>query len=88
MSSPIEAVRRTNEEALKATAPEKIQDSLKKHRPLDGVAIVPPGMEDMNGRIYNYEEGTDMMIENGGNYKRWSGVVGYCRVTSSGFHLF
>ncbi|KAG7005844.1 bifunctional dTDP-4-dehydrorhamnose 3,5-epimerase/dTDP-4-dehydrorhamnose reductase [Physcia stellaris] len=75
MSSPIEAVRFTNEEALKATAPERIEDSLKKHRPLDGVAIVPPGMEDMNGRTYNYEEGTDMMIENGGNYKRWPGVT-------------
>ena len=87
MSSPIEAVRFTNEEALKATAPERIQDSLKKHRPLDGVAIVPPGMEDMYGRTYNYEEGTDMMIENGGNYKRWPGVVCYCRLTSVGFHL-
>lgn len=75
VNSPIEAVRSTNEEALKATPPEKVQDSLKKHRPLDGVAVVPPGLQDMNGKIYNYEEGTDMMIENGGNYKRWPGVV-------------
>lgn len=27
------------------------------------------------GRSYDYEEGADMMIENGGNYKRWPGVV-------------
>lgn len=73
--SPVAAVRSTNEEALKATPPEMIQDSLKQHKPLDGVAIVPPGMQDINGTTYNYEEGTDMMIENGGNYKRWSGVV-------------
>ena len=73
--SPVAAVQGTNEEALKATPPEMIQDSLKQHKPLDGVAIVPPGMQDINGNTYNYEEGTDMMIENGGNYKRWSGVV-------------
>jgi hypothetical protein len=41
--SPVEAVRASNEEALKATPKEKIQDSIEKHRPLDGVAIVPPG---------------------------------------------
>ena len=75
VNSPIAAVRETNEEALKATPPEKIQDSLKKHRPLDGIAMVPPGETDQMGRRYDYEEGTDMMIENGGNYKRWPGVV-------------
>ena len=75
MRSPVEAVRSTNEEALKATPPEKIQDSLRRHRPLDGVAIIPPGMQDRDGRTYDYEEGTDLMIENGGNYKRWPGVV-------------
>ena len=74
--SPVAAVRMTNEEALKATPPEKVLDSLKEHRPLDGVAIVPPGMQAMNGRTYQYEEGTDLMIEDGGNYKRWPGVVG------------
>ena len=41
--SPVEAVRVSNEEALKATPKEKIQDSIEKHRPLDGVAMVPPG---------------------------------------------
>ena len=74
-SSPVEAVRDTNLEALKATPREMIQDSIARHRPLDGVASVPPGMADENGRVYNYREGTDLMIEDGGNYKRWPGVV-------------
>lgn len=74
-SSPIEAVKGTNQEALKATPEEKIQDSLRKHMPLDGTAAVPPGIPDREGRVYNYEEGTDMMVENGGNYKRWPSVV-------------
>ena len=76
--SPVEAVSATNEETLRATPREMIQDSVKKHRPLDGVAMVPPGMEDRYGNVYNYQEGADMMIENspeGGAYKRWPGVV-------------
>ncbi|KAL8936142.1 MAG: hypothetical protein Q9216_005090 [Gyalolechia sp. 2 TL-2023] len=73
-NSPIEAVAATNSEALKATAEEKITDSIRKHRPLDGVAMVPPGQADRIGRVYKYEEGTDLMIEDGGNYKRWPGV--------------
>lgn len=74
-NSPLEAVATSNREALKATPREKIIDSIRKHRPLDGVAMVPPGMPDREGRVYNYEEGTDLMIEEGGNYKRWPGVV-------------
>lgn len=76
-NSPIEAVSATNEEALKATPREMIKDSLEKHRPLDGVAMVPPGMVDRYGHSYNYQEGTDMMTEasaEGGAYKRWPGV--------------
>ena len=76
-NSPIEAVSATNEEALKATPRELVKDSVEKHRPLDGVATVPPGMEDRYGNIYTYREGTDMMIEGnpeGGAYKRWPGV--------------
>jgi len=77
VNSPIEAVSTTNEEALKATPREMVKDSVEKHRPLDGVASVPPGIEDRYGNKYNYREGTDMMIENnpeGGAYKRWPGV--------------
>lgn len=74
-SSPVVAVAETNRETLKATPVENLQDSLERHRPLDGVAVVPPGMKDKFGRTYQYEEGTDMMRELGGDYKRWPGVV-------------
>ena len=76
-SSPLEAVSGTNAEALKATPREMVKDSVEKHRPLDGVAMVPPGISDQHGNTYNYNEGTDMMIEGnpeGGAYKRWPGV--------------
>ncbi|KAI4273623.1 MAG: hypothetical protein LQ337_004506 [Flavoplaca oasis] len=73
-NSPIEAVAGTNAEALRATPDEKVIDAVRKHRPLDGVAMVPPGQADREGRIYKYDEGTDLMIEDGGNYKRWPGV--------------
>ena len=86
LHSPVAAVRNTNEETLKATPPEMLLDSLRRHRPLDGVASVPPGMQDKHGKTYEYEEGTNMMIENGGNYKRWPGMV--CRYSTSRFGLF
>lgn len=73
-NSPVAALRQSNNEALRATPPEKIRDSLNEHRPLDGVAMVPPGHLDMFGRRYNYKEGEDMMRDLGGNYKRWPGV--------------
>ncbi|KAL9610199.1 MAG: hypothetical protein Q9167_005076 [Letrouitia subvulpina] len=72
-NSPLEAVAASNQEALKATPKERVIDSIRQHRPLDGVAMVPPGQSDRGGRYYNYEEGTDVMIEEG-NYKRWPGV--------------
>jgi hypothetical protein len=77
-SSPVAALEDSNREALKATPAEKIKDALEKHKPLDGVAVVPPGERDQLGRVYNYEEGTDMMREGnpeGGAYKRYSGEV-------------
>ncbi|KAK0914384.1 hypothetical protein LTR02_001769 [Friedmanniomyces endolithicus] len=71
--SPVAALQTTNEEALKATPRENIKDAVNRHKPLDGVAFVPPGMPDKFGRTYNYEEGTDMAGEPGGDagYKRW-----------------
>jgi hypothetical protein len=72
--SPIAAVKDSNEEALKATPREAVIDALTKHRPIDGVAITPPGMADRFGRILDYEEGTDLMREPGADYKRWPGV--------------
>lgn len=76
-SSPVAAVARTNEEALKATPHEKVMDSVQRHRPLDGVAAYPPGTTDRNGQRYDYTEGENMMLDEraeGGAYKRWAGV--------------
>ncbi|KAH6637878.1 hypothetical protein C7974DRAFT_149480 [Boeremia exigua] len=75
--SPVAAVQESNEEALRATPRENIKDALERHRPLEGVATVPPGMTDRFGRVYNYEEGTDMQRDplNHGDYKRIPGVV-------------
>lgn len=74
-TSPLAALKTSNQEALKATPKENIQDAVEKHKPLDGTAIIPPGHSDKFGRTYNYQEGTDMMREAGGDYKRWTGVV-------------
>ena len=76
--SPVEAVSTVNEEALKATPREMVKDSVEKHRPLDGTAMIPPGMRDRYGNKYEYEEGTDMMRANnpeGGAYRRWPDMV-------------
>ncbi|KAH3948157.1 hypothetical protein HBH98_206780 [Parastagonospora nodorum] len=71
--APIEAVRESNEEALRATPRENIADAVSKHRPLEGVANIPPGMPDRFGRVLNYEEGADLQREPGGDYRRWPG---------------
>ncbi|KIV85814.1 hypothetical protein PV11_01470 [Exophiala sideris] len=75
--SPLAAVADSNAEALRATPKERIVDSVKGHRPLDGVALYAPGNTDRMGNVYNYEEGDNMMIEGGpegGAYKRWPGI--------------
>ncbi|KAF2858791.1 hypothetical protein K470DRAFT_118919 [Piedraia hortae CBS 480.64] len=75
-TSPLAALETSNQEALKATPAEKIRDAVEGHRPLEGVAAVPPGVPDQFGRTYDYEEGTDLMREGGPNdagYKRWPG---------------
>lgn len=72
--SPLEAVKDTNTEAIKATPREYIQDSLTKHVPLQGTAVVPPGMKDWSGRTMQYQEGADLMRDAdapGGAYKRY-----------------
>lgn len=84
--APIAAVRQGNAEALRATPREQVEDSVRKHRPLDGVAAVPPGMVGPNGKIMQYEEGSDMMIDGnpeGGAFRRWPGMVS----PSSSYHL-
>lgn len=78
-TAPVAALQTSNAEALKATPKENIKDALERHKPLDGVAVVPPGVPDQFGRTYEYEEGTDMMREatsGDAGYKRWPGKVG------------
>lgn len=77
LSSPVEAVRSTNNEAIRATPRENIKDSLDKHVPLQGTAVIPPGMAGLDGKVMQYEEGADLMREPdapGGAYKRWGDV--------------
>lgn len=76
--SPLEAVRDSNMEALKATPPEYIKDSLERNLPLQGTATIPSGYTDLSGNVMEYEEGTDMMRDptaGGGAYKRWDGIT-------------
>ena len=76
--APLGAIDSTNKEALKATPRENIKDAVERHKPLDGVAGVPPGHSDRFGRQYNYEEGADLMHESSSadaGYKRWPGRV-------------
>lgn len=76
--SPIDAVRSSNAEALKATPQENIEDALRRHVPLYGVGIVPPGGRLESGQVMDYTEGDDLMRDSdapGGAYKRWDGVV-------------
>lgn len=75
--APVEAVKETNMEALRATPYERIQDSLKHHVPLHGTAEVPSGMSDGFGRVMEYQEGADLMRETdapGGPYARYDHV--------------
>jgi hypothetical protein len=77
-NSPVEAVKGTNNEAIRATPRENIKDSIDRHVPLQGTAIIPPGMTGLDGKIMRYEEGADLMREpeaQGGAYKRWADVV-------------
>jgi hypothetical protein len=77
-SGPLAALTDSNAETLKATPRDKIIDSVRGHRPLDGVATFEPGAVDpLTGHKYEYEQGENMMIDNnpaGGAYKRWPGV--------------
>lgn len=76
--SPVAALQETNKEAIKATPRENVRDAVEKHRPLDGVARIPSGMRDEVGRLYEYEEGADVLREPGSadaGMGRWPGVV-------------
>lgn len=62
-TSAVEAVKNTTAETLKATPPERIRDCLDNHRPLEGVAVYASGGTDPNGRMYDYEEATNVISE-------------------------
>ena len=74
--APVAALKGSNREALKATPNDFISDSVKHHRPLDGVASIPPGIPDrLTGQAYDYKEGTDMQRDTDKNFlNRWPGV--------------
>ena len=77
-SSPVAATSKTNEEAIKATPKDYMKDSLRKHLPLQGTAVIPPGEPSLDGRVMQYEEGADLQREAdapGGAYKRWPDMV-------------
>jgi hypothetical protein len=74
ITSPVAAVAGTNAQTLNATSPEKIRDAVVGHKPLDGVAQVPPGQRDPQGRLYEYKE-TNLMTDEGGDLGRWRGLV-------------
>ena len=71
------ALTDTNGEALRATPQGNVADSVQHHRPLDGVAQIPPGVPDrLTGKVYNYEEGPDMQQDTDRNrLNHWPGVV-------------
>lgn len=76
--SPVEALRNSNKEALKATPREYIRDSLTKHVPLQGTANLPSGVPDQYGNVLHYKEGADLMREAdaaGGAYRRYDFIV-------------
>ncbi len=76
--APLNAVKDSNAEAIRATPQENVKDAVERHKPLDGTAVVPPGERDRFGRRYNYHEGADMMHEASSGdpgYKRWTDRV-------------
>ena len=76
--SPLDALKDSNREALRATPQEHVIDSLTRHVPLQGTATIPPGSKDIAGRTMNYTEGADLMRESdapGGAYKRYDFIV-------------
>lgn len=78
--APLDATQEGNKAAWAATPREAQIDALRKGRPLDHVAAVPPGERGMNGEVMQYKEGADLMREpdaEGGAYKRWPGIVSF-----------
>ena len=72
--APIDALKESNQLTLDATPLGNIEDCLVQHRPLEGVASVPPGTIDIGsgGRPMEYQE--ENLLQNLG---RWEGVIDY-----------
>lgn len=78
--APLAATEEGNKAAWAATPREAQIDALRKGRPLDNVAVIPPGQKGMNGEVMQYKEGMDMMRDpeaGGGPFKRWTGLVSF-----------
>ncbi|KAF3920847.1 hypothetical protein ABW21_db0202140 [Orbilia brochopaga] len=71
MKSPVQATRYGNAMALRATAPQDVENSLHFGRPLDGVAAFPPGTK-VAGEVLQYEE-YDVNRKDG-NFRRYPGI--------------
>jgi len=73
---PVEALRESNAAALAATPMANILDSLERHKPLQGTAMVAPGTKLPSGEFIGDYEEYDMMRQGpGGNYRRYPGFV-------------
>ncbi|CUS07351.1 unnamed protein product [Tuber aestivum] len=71
---PVEALRESNAAALAATPMANILDSLEKHKPLQGTAMVAPRTRLPNGEFIGDYEEYDMMRQGpGGSYRRYPG---------------
>ena len=70
---PLDALTESNAATLAATPKGNIQDSVEGHRPLDGVASVPPGTTAVGSDVpMSYVEDN---LEHG--VGRWEGIVDY-----------
>lgn len=58
-NAPVDALKTSNEETLKATPTSALHDSLEKHEPLDNVALRPGDYSEENLMYERYEDDPD-----------------------------
>jgi Pal1 cell morphology protein len=73
--SPVAALKTSNAAAIAATPRANLIDSLERHKPLQGTAIVAPNTRLPNGEYIGEYDEYDLMREDGFNYKRYPGIV-------------
>jgi hypothetical protein len=54
--APLDAVKYGNSLAMGATSQSKMDEVMRGHIPLDGVASIPPGQRDSTGKLLEYED--------------------------------